>query len=317
MPVPRGSEVRALPLLAAALLLACSGAMPAAPTRPLAPAQVDSARMMHVAAALAHDSMQGRRVGSEGGAAARRLLLRELEARGVQPLVPGYTQPFTFAARGDTLAGVNLLGVIRGTDSPDRYIVVTAHYDHVGVREGAIFNGADDNASGSAAVLELASWFREHPPRHSLVIALLDAEEVGLRGARAFLEERVVPLDAIALNVNLDMVGRNDRSELWAVETQRHPGLRPFVQQAAAGRSIRVRFGHEGEDGLDDWTTASDHGPFHQRGIRFLYFGVEDHADYHRPTDDAERLQPGFMAEAVRTIIDAVARIDASAGVLR
>lgn len=302
--------LRSLPAFAAALLLACSGGGPPAAVAPAGTPRADLTRMVQVTRALAHDSMQGRRTGSAGSEAARRLLLRELEARDIPPLVPGYAQSFPVTLRTDSATGVNLLGVIRGTEFPNTYIVATAHYDHVGVRNGQIFNGADDNASGVAGLLELASWFRAQPPRHSIVIALLDAEEVGLQGARAFLDAGIIPIESIALNVNLDMIGRSERAELYAVGTRRHPELRPFVEQAAAGRSITVRFGHEGGGDGDDWTSLSDHGPFHQRGIRFLYFGVEDHPDYHRPTDDAERLQPAFLVEAASTIIDVVTRID-------
>lgn len=293
------------------LLVACSSALDPARAPAGAPS-VDGARMMRVAGALAHDSMQGRAIGSPGGAMARRLLVQELAGRSIEPLVTGYEQTFRFAGRGgDSITGTNLLGVIRGTRYPKRYIIVTAHYDHVGVRNGAVYNGADDNASGTVALLELASWFRQHPPEHSIVIALLDGEEGGLRGARAFLASPPVPIAAMALNVNLDMVGRNDRNELFAVGTRQHPRLRPFVEQTAAASAITLRTGHDGGTaGEDDWTSMSDQGAFHARGIPFLYFGVEDHEDYHKPTDDVERLQPAFFAAAAATIVDVVARID-------
>jgi Zn-dependent M28 family amino/carboxypeptidase len=294
-------------LLSTLVLAACASAI--GPARP-SEIRVDAARMMRVAGALAHDSMQGRAVGTEGGAKARRLVIQELTARGIAPLGASYEHPFTFTGRSGTVTGVNVLAVVRGTEVPDRYIVATAHYDHVGVRSGSIYNGADDNASGTVALLELASWFRAHPPRHSIVIAALDAEETGLRGARAFLEQAPVPIEAIGVNINMDMVGRNDRNELYAVGTRYYPVLRPFVEQAAARSTITLRLGHDSGAGGEDWTMMSDQGPFHQRGIRFLYFGVEDHPDYHRPTDDAERLQPAFLEGAARTVIDVVTLID-------
>ena len=305
-------KLRGTGLLCTSLLLAsCARAVEPVRVQPV-DVSVDTARMMRVAGALAHDSMEGRAVGTAGGARARRLIVRELESRGIEPLLAGgYEQPFTFGRGGGTVTGVNLLGVIRGTVSPERYIVATAHYDHVGVRNGAIYNGADDNASGVVALLELASWFRAHPPRHSIIIAALDAEEVGLRGASAFLSAAPVPVSAIALNVNMDMVGRNARNELWAVGTRYHPSLRPVVEQAAEQSSVTLRLGHDGGvAGEQDWTMMSDQGPFHQRGIRFLYFGVEDHSDYHQPTDDVEALQPAFFAGATRTVIDVVTRLD-------
>lgn len=271
----------------------------------------DSARLLRVVAALAHDSMAGRQLGSEGGAKARALLVRELQERAIEPLGREYVQPFPVQLRsGAARAGGNVLGVIRGTSIPERYIVVSAHYDHLGMRAGAIYNGADDNASGTAAALEVASWLRAHPPLHSVIIALFDGEEAGMRGARAFFDASPVADGSIILDINLDMVGRNDRSELYVAGTSHYPELLPVVEAAQRRSSLMLRTGHDTGGGRDDWTGASDHAAFHERGIPFLYLGEEDHADYHRPTDDAERMQPGFFAAATRTIIDVVRLAD-------
>jgi len=296
-------------LLPALMLAACSRSVTElAAAQPL---EVDSAGLMRVAGALAHDSMEGRAAGTEGGARARRLVIRELTARGVAPLGGAYEHPFEYPRSGSRVQAVNVLGLIRGTEWPDRYIVASAHYDHVGVRDGVIYNGADDNASGTAALLELASWFAANPPRHSIVIAILDAEEAGLRGARAFIAEAPVPLAAIVADINIDMIGRNARNELYAVGTRLYPQLKQYVQAAARGAAITVRFGHDGgETGGQDWTDMSDQAAFHQAGIPFLYFGVEDHPDYHRPTDDIERLLPRFYAAAAGVVVETARRLD-------
>jgi hypothetical protein len=326
---PAGRMCRARPRVAARLygallvLAACAGRPPAAADSSPASgapaavpgelAAVDAARLMAIVRDLAHDSLEGRRTGSAGAARARLYIARELARIGLPPMGRSFEHPFSYPdGSGGAGEGVNLVGWVRGGTLPDRYIVVTAHYDHVGTREGVIYNGADDNASGVAALLALADWFQAHPPRHSIIFAALDAEEVGLRGARAFVDAPPIPKEAIALNVNLDMVGRSAAGELFAAGTHHHPALRPLLDSVAARAPITLRFGHDRPNlpAGDDWTMSSDHGRFHAAGIPFVYFGVEDHADYHKPTDDPERIDPTFFAGAVRTVLDAVRVLD-------
>lgn len=297
-------------LLAALLLSACARTITAAADS-LPRVQPDSARLMRLVSALAHDSMQGRASGTPGAAMARNLIVHELGTAGASPLGAQFEHPFEFSRSGTTVQAVNVLGVIRGSQWPDRYIVATAHYDHLGVRNGDVFNGADDNASGTAALLELAYWFGQHRPQHSIIIAALDGEEAGLRGARAFVAEKPVPLGEVVADINMDMVGRNASNELYAVGTCQNPHLKQYVQAAARNATIRVRYGHDGcVTGEEDWTWLSDQGPFLQAGIPFLYFGVEDHPDYHHTTDDVERLMPRFFVGAAQLVIDTARRLD-------
>jgi Zn-dependent M28 family amino/carboxypeptidase len=279
------------------------------------PVAIDSARLVRDISVLAHDSMEGRRVGTPGSARARTFLDTSFRERGLQavPDADTYLHPFTFTRGDSTITGVNILGMVRGTTRPDHYIVVSAHYDHLGVRNGEIFNGADDNASGTAALLAIADHFTRNLPRHSIIFAAFDAEEGGLRGARAFVAEPPVQREAIVLNVNMDMVGRNDAGELYVAGTAHYPQLLPYVERVGATAEVTLIPGHDrpGARPTDDWTNASDHAAFHQVGIPFLYFGVEDHPDYHRATDTFERIQPGFYARAVRTVLSAIRVLDA------
>lgn len=308
---------RPIPLLAAALLsgsAVCVAAQPAA--GPIRPADL----MRHVEV-LAHDSLEGRLIGSPGGAKARAYLLRELAAAGLQPVGGSLESPFAVPNPRDSASmrrGVNLVGLVRGRTTPGKYIVVTAHYDHVGVRNGAIYNGADDNASGASALVELARHLRTQALEHSVIIAALDGEEGGLTGAREFVRAPPVAVADIVLNINLDMVGRNEKRELYAAGASHYPFLRPYLDSVAARSTINLEFGHDNPNGprSDDWTSQSDHGAFHAAGIPFIYFGVEDHPDYHRPTDDAERLMPEFYAGAVNTVLDAIRTLDRNLGAI-
>ena len=288
-------------LLAGALALGT--AFGAGPLR--AQTASDTAFLMREVRVLAADSMEGRKAGTPGGARARRYLRQRLQALRLAPLGGGFEHPFA--------RGTNLLAVIPGTSQADRYIVLSAHYDHLGIVRGQIYNGADDNASGVAAVLALAREIRRKPLSHSVILALFDAEEAGLLGARAFLAEQPVVREAITLEVNLDMVGHSSSNELWAAGTARYPVLLPALRAVGERALVKLHLGHDrpGLPSERDWTAESDHGVFHAAGIPFIYFGVEDHQDYHRPSDDPDTLTPAFFGAAVQTILVALRELDA------
>jgi Zn-dependent M28 family amino/carboxypeptidase len=218
------------------------------------------------------------------------------------------------------MQGANIVGVVPGRDPQLGAFVLTAHYDHLGIRaprpgspaeatRDSIYNGADDNASGTVAIMALARYFAAFPARHTLVFAAVDAEEMGLRGARALLESGWP--DTIALNVNLDMVARSD-SLLFAAGTSHYPQLRPILETVQPRAPVVLRFGHDqrGVEGVDDWTGSSDHAAFHSRGIPFVYFGVEDHPDHHRPSDEFDTVDPRFFLNAIRTVLAGVLALD-------
>jgi Zn-dependent M28 family amino/carboxypeptidase len=274
---------------------------------------VRSHPMVDAVYVLAADSMEGRAAGTAGNARARRFLLAQLRQVGVAPLGDTFEHPFSFQDRqGQAVQGVNLLALVRGTAQPERYLVVTAHYDHVGIRNGQTYNGADDNASGTAAVLELARRLKADPPRHSVILALLDAEEMGLRGAAAFVATPPVPKDALVMNLNLDMVSRSSDGVLWAAGTSHHPPFKPLLEAIIPTAPVTLKLGHDtpADGAANDWTTQSDHGAFHRAGVPFLYFGVEDHPGYHQPSDDAEAITPGFYINAVETIWRVLVAVD-------
>lgn len=271
---------------------------------------IDSVMLMRNIGVLAADSMEGRRTDTAGGSHARSFILRQFGNVGVSPLSLRYTFEFAIPRAGRELKGVNCIGVIRGTKFPDRYIVLSAHYDHLGVRNKIVFNGADDNASGTAGVLAIAQWLRKNPPLNSVMIVLFDGEEEGLAGSQAFIGQPPVPLEQIVANVNLDMIGRNDKKELWAAGGSPWPVMKPLLNTVVESAPVRLKLGHDTGTGHDNWIMQSDQGPFHQKKIPFVYFGVEDHADYHKATDKVEKIMPGFYVNSVRTIAEFVRRLD-------
>jgi Zn-dependent M28 family amino/carboxypeptidase len=286
-------------------------------------AKVDVDALMADVRTLSAPEFEGRRTGSEGNRRAQAYVLRRFREIGLEPLGGTHGQKFSFTprARGSSgtadkaseLQGTNLFGVVRGTAAPDQFVIVSAHYDHLGRRDETTFPGADDNASGVAGILAAATWFAGHKPERSLLFVAFDAEELGLQGARYFVKNPPVDLKQVAMVVNLDMIARGDANTLWAAGTSYSPALKQPVLDAARGRQIKVEFGHDRPKaeagGLDDWTNSSDHGPFHAAGIPFVYFGVEDHPDYHKPTDTADKIPKAFFADAATLAIDVVERV--------
>lgn len=260
---------------------------------------------------LSADSLEGRLIGSEGNRKARDYIVGVYGSLALSMNEGTYLMPFEFQANDVTREGSNVVGYVEGTDQPDRFIVVTAHFDHLGVRDGEIYNGADDNASGTAGLLMLAEHFSANPARHSLIFAALDGEEGGLRGARHFVSDPPVPLASIALNVNLDMISHND-SVLYVAGGYHSESLQSVLDEVAAESALTLRQGHDSPDlpAGDDWTMSSDHAPFHAAGVPFVYFGVEDHPDYHQASDTFETINQQFFLDAVETVKQAILRFD-------
>jgi Zn-dependent M28 family amino/carboxypeptidase len=277
-------------------------------------ATIDGAQLLRDLATLAADDMEGRLPGTPGGAKARAYILRRFKEAGIQPIGDSYERPFSFRGRGDSgdRSGVNIVGVVRGSREPGRFLVVTAHFDHLGVRNGQVFNGADDNASGVAALLAVAARLSATKPGHSVVFAALDAEESGLNGAKAFMSNPPIARDAIVMNVNLDMVARDEENILFATGTFQYPFLKAYLKDVARPPVV-LRLGHDGTNAKeDDWTKDSDHYPFHEAGIPFIYFGVEDEAQHHKATDDAETVTKEFFIGAANTILASIYAFDAN-----
>jgi Zn-dependent M28 family amino/carboxypeptidase len=261
---------------------------------------------------LSADDMEGRGIGTKGGAKAREYVVKRFKESGITPFKNDYLQPFEFANRAGTkFNGVNVVGYIEGKKFKDKYIVVSGHYDHVGIQKGEIYNGADDDASGTSALFAIAEYFKKNKPQHTIIFAAFDGEESGLRGARAFVAAPPVAKEAILMNVNMDMVSRNDKNELYASGTYHNPQFKPLLEAVAKTSKIKLLLGHDRpEQKSDDWTNQSDQGAFHAAKIPFVYFGVEDHPDYHKPTDDFANIQPEFYVRAVETILEAVKGFD-------
>ncbi|SHN20870.1 Peptidase family M28 [Cyclobacterium lianum] len=261
---------------------------------------------------LASDELQGRAAMSEGNIKAGDFLASRFDSLGLRSQFPGYTEKFNLERGNGTKGkGTNIIGFIPGSSS-DQILLIMAHYDHLGMKGDVIYNGADDNASGTAALLGMAAYLTENPPRHSVMLVATDAEELGLLGARALVNDFPFPLEQIKVVINMDMISRSDDNTLYAVGTRFYPQFRDYLLQAAAKSPIRLVLGNDGGPGEKDWSRASDHGPFHERQVPFIYFGVDDHRDYHQPTDTFENIQQEFYLQAAELVLETIVGIDQS-----
>jgi hypothetical protein len=234
--------------------------------------------------------------------------------------LPGAEVALAIAIERPIGVEANVVAILEGADPllKREAVVIGAHYDHLGHgefgslapdRQGEIHNGADDNASGAAGLLELARAFAQQPhPRRSLVLVAFSGEEVGLLGSREYVADPRVPLANTVAMVNLDMIGRLRSGPLFVFGTETSPDFPELVQRAAdsARRSVNLTQGT---------FAPSDQTSFVARGVPVIFFFSGNHGDYHTPDDDASRIDAAGEAgvlevvyRAVRELLDADGR---------
>lgn len=280
---------------------------------------------------LSNDSLQGRAFSTPGNYKAQKFIIDKFSQVELQIFQKNqYLQEFSYTFKGkkrhevfpvrkpnenfsnvkDTTAiGGNIIGQLKG--QTNKTFVITAHFDHLGIKNERIYNGADDNASGVAALFTIAEYFKSKPTKHNLVFAALDAKEIGSLGAEYFLKN-YTNKESISLNINLDMIAHSDYDpELFACGLFLYPDLRDPLEDSKSEK-IQLLFGHDDPDNKEqsDWTFSSDHKVFHREKIPFIYYGVPDHKDYHRSTDTYATINTEFYIEAVKTIIRSIENLD-------
>ena len=263
---------------------------------------------------LASPAFEGRRgPGGEKAAAYIIEAFRELE---LEPLFDGdYRQPIPAREPGKFM-GRNVGACLRGRDPAlsGEWIIVSAHFDHLGVKEGVLYPGADDNATGVAMMLEVARALAgsAEGPRRSVAFIGFDLEEIGLFGSRYFVEHAPMPIEKIALFITADMLGRSlggvCDSRVFVMGSENAPGLRPWIARASSGQPVQV--GLFGADMLV--LNRSDYGPFRARKVPYLFFSTGENPLYHSPRDTADTIDYPKL-EAISRIISGITRRAAGA----
>ena len=209
----------------------------------------------------------------------------------------------TVACKSEEILARNVIGVLPGTGpNASEYVVIGAHYDHLGVRHGRIFNGADDNASGTAGVVELAHALAAAPYRdRSVILMTFSGEEIGLHGSAHFVSDPTVPIDSIVAMLNMDMIGRlshDDEGNMLAVQGV---GTGASFDEIVSRHAEEIGIEYLSDEGVAE---ASDHTPFYQAGIPALFFFTGVHVDYHQPSDDTEKINAAGAARVVQLVYE-------------
>ena len=268
---------------------------------------------------VASDEMEGRNTGSEGQKKAGQYLIEQYKSNNI-PYPKGASNfyqnvPSAFMAKAFSPKlpdSENIWAYIEGSEKPNEIVVVSAHYDHVGVKNGEIYNGADDDGSGTVALLEIAQAFANakkegHGPKRSILFLHVTGEEYGLHGSRYYSENPLFPLKNTVANVNIDMIGRHDDF---------HPDSSNYVYiigsdylstdlynicESQNKKYTQLDFDYKYNDRNDPnrFYYRSDHYNFAKNGIPSVFIFSGTHADYHKPTDDVDKIE--FDALAKRT----------------
>jgi hypothetical protein len=284
-------------------------------TAPSPAPQPEAARLEAHVRTLASPEFAGRR-----GAGARRAeahVTQALRELALEPLFADgqYTQDIPGREPG-TAIGRNVGAKLVGADPAlrDEVILLSAHYDHLGVRGGVLYPGADDNASGVAMLLEVARAIVESgaKPRRTIAFVAFDLEEPGLWGSRHFVKAPPVPLVAIKLFLTADLLagalGGVCERELFVMGSEYAPGVRPWIEAAAKGQPVKLAVVGADLLGVD----RSDYGPFRARQVPFLFFSTGETPRYHTPQDTPDSLDYPKLTAAAR-IVDGVVRAAADA----
>ena len=280
-------------------------------------------RHVHV---IAHDSMMGRNTPSRGLDLTAGYVAAQFKRLGLEPggdsstyiqRYPLGKPPAASSAPGpsaitngfDAYSAPNAVGIVVGSDPVlrDEFIVISAHMDHVGVSGGSgvvtdsIWNGADDDASGTAGVLALAEAFALSPPKRSLIFLTVSGEEHGLWGSAWFAENPPVPIGQIVANLNLDMIGRNWKDSIVVIGLE-HSDLGATVAKVGAAHPELGMTPTTDPWPRENFFFRSDHYNFARRGVPALFFFNGVHEDYHQPSDSPDKIDTEKQARVVRLI---------------
>ena len=210
----------------------------------------------------------------------------------------------------------NVAAIIEGDTYPNEYIVLTAHLDHVGIENGEIFNGADDDGSGSMALLEIAEAFKlaeldGNRPKRSIVILHVSAEEKGLLGSKYYTDNPLYPLDETITNLNVDMIGRTDPTRnsnndeyIYLIGTDRLSTMLHETSEKVNYKTVNLELDYRFNawDDPNRFYERSDHWHFAKNNIPVIFYFSGTHEDYHQPTDTAEKIRYDLLTKRTRLI---------------
>ncbi|MDR7211126.1 M28 family peptidase [Flavobacterium piscis] len=260
---------------------------------------------------IASDEMEGRETGSEGQKKAGLYMIEQYKKNDV-PFPKGasdYYQhvpaAFLNARRNENLPdSENIWAYIEGSEKPDEILVISAHYDHIGIQKGEIYNGADDDGSGTVALLEMAKAFAKakkdgHGPKRSILFLHVTGEEHGLHGSRYYSENPLFPIANTIADINIDMIGRRDvehantNNYVYVIGADRLSSDLHNITVAQNEKYTKIDLDFKFNDPKDPnhFYERSDHYNFAKNGIPSVFFFNGVHEDYHKKGDEPEKIE--------------------------
>ncbi len=269
---------------------------------------------------IADDKMEGRDTGSAGQKKAGVYMIDQYKKNGIDfPAALGsYYQKVPSEAMkkyGEALPdSENILAYIEGSEKPNEVIVISAHYDHVGTKNGVVFNGADDDGSGTVAVMEIAEAFQEakkkgYGPKRSILFLHVTGEEHGLFGSDYYSENPVFPLGNTVADLNIDMIGRDDpenrgKQYVYVIGSEMLSTELKKINEASNLKTVNLELNYKYDDPNDTQRLyyRSDHYNFAKHNIPVAFFFDGIHEDYHKPTDKPDKIDYPLLQKRTQLV---------------
>mgnify|MGYP001191825046 CR=1 FL=1 len=266
----------------------------------------------------ASDFFQGRETGTIGQKRAIDFLQNFYSTHEIKPAkgTDFYIQPMTLNIKGEEINTENVAAIIEGSEFPEEYIVISAHLDHVGIKDGEIYNGADDDGSGTVALLEIAEAFKMakmqgNGPKRSLIFLHVTGEEKGLLGSKYYSENPLYSLDNTMANLNVDMIGRTDPKRtdkdpnyIYLIGADRLSQDLHDISEVANKKytQLKIDYTFNEQDDPNRFYYRSDHYNFAKNNIPVIFYFSGTHEDYHKPGDTPDKINYDLLTKRSKLI---------------
>ena len=264
------------------------------------------------------DFFKGRETGKIGQKRAVKFISEYYESLDIKEAkgTENYFQKMELNISRNIVQTENVVAVIEGSEEPNEFIIISAHLDHEGVKNGKIYNGADDNASGTIGVLKIAEAFQNavktgYRPKRSIVFLHFTGEEKGLLGSKYYTDNPIYPLESTIVNLNIDMIGRidsrhmnNDERYIYLIGSNLLSSELHEVSETANRNTIKLNLDYKYND-IDQSECIyyrSDHFHFVKNNIPVIFYFNGLHKDYHKPTDTAEKIEYRLLKDRIKLI---------------
>ena len=266
----------------------------------------------------ASDYFEGRDTGERGQKIAVDFLRNYYQKQNIEAAIntKDYFQEMILNIRGKNVKTENVVAIITGSENPEEYIVISAHLDHVGQKNGQIYNGADDDGSGNVAMLEIAEAFQiavkeNNRPKRSIIFLHVTGEEKGLLGSRYYTENPLYPLKETIANLNIDMIGRldpkrvdKDPNYIYLIGSDKLSNELHEVSELVNRKytNLILDYTFNAENDPNRFYYRSDHYNFAKNGIPVIFYFNGTHEDYHQPTDTADKINYDILEKRAKLI---------------